>query len=57
MYGFKEACDLYNIDYVEANYNIPLYDPCFSGLVFTDGSIAFNYAGNRIKCNLEFKYN
>jgi len=55
--GFKEACDLYNIDYVEANYNIPLYDPYFAGLVDTDGSIVFNYAGNRIECNLEFKYN
>jgi hypothetical protein len=55
--GFKEACDLYNIDYIEANYNIGLYDPYFSGLVDTDGSIVFNYAGNRIECNLEFQYN
>jgi hypothetical protein len=55
--GFKEACDLYNISYVEANYNIPLYDPYFAGLIDTDGSIVFNYAGNRIECNLEFKYN
>jgi hypothetical protein len=54
--GFKEACNLYNIDYIEANYNIGLYDPYFSGLVDTDGSIVFNYAGNRIECNLEFKY-
>lgn len=30
--------------------------PNFS-LVDTDGSIVFNYAGNRIECNLEFKYN
>lgn len=57
VHGFKEACDLYNIDYVEANYNIPLYDPYFAGLIDTDGSIVFNYAGNRIECNLEFKYN
>ena len=55
--SFKEACLLYNIDYVEPNYNIPLYDPYFSGLVDTDGSIVFNYSGNRIECNLEFKYN
>lgn len=55
--SFKQACFFYNIDYNEANYNIALYDPYFSGLVDTDGSIVFNYSGNRIKCNLEFKYN
>lgn len=55
--GFKEACKLYNIKYIEANYNIGLYDPYFSGLVDTDGSIVFNYAGNRIECNLEFQFN
>ncbi len=55
--AFKEACLLYNIDFKEANYNIELYDPYFSGLVDTDGSIVFNYAGNRIECNLEFQYN
>jgi hypothetical protein len=55
--GFKESCNLYNIEYIEANYNIGLYDPYFAGLVDTDGSIVFNYAGNRIECNLEFKYN
>lgn len=55
--SFKEACNLYNIDYIEANYNIGLYDPYFAGLVDTDGSIVFNYAGNRIECNLEFQYN
>lgn len=55
--GFKEACSLYNINYIEANYNIGLYNPYFAGLVDTDGSIVFNYAGNKIECNLEFKYN
>jgi hypothetical protein len=55
--GFKEASQLYKIDYIEANYNIGLYDPYFSGLVDSDGSIVFNYAGNRIECNLEFQYN
>ena len=54
--GFKEACSLYNINYIESNYNIDLNDPYFSGLVDTDGSIVFNYTGNRIECNLEFKY-
>jgi hypothetical protein len=55
--GFKEACNLYNINYIEPNYNIGLYDSYFAGLVDTDGSIVFNYAGNRIECNLEFQYN
>lgn len=55
--GFKEACILNNIEYIESNYNIGLYDPYFSGLVDTDGSIVFNYSGNKIECNLEFKLN
>ena len=55
--GFKEACSLYNLDYIEADYNIKLYDPYYAGLIDTDGSIVFNYAGNRIECNLEFQYN
>jgi hypothetical protein len=54
--GFQEACNLYNIAYIEPNYNIGLYDPYLAGLVDTDGSIVFNYAGNRIECNLEFQY-
>jgi len=55
--SFKQACNIYNIDYIEPNYNIALYDPYFSGLVDTDGSIVFNYSANRIECNLEFQYN
>ena len=55
--SFKEACTLYNIGYIKANYDIERYDPYFSGLVDSKGSIIFNYAGNRIECNLEFKYN
>lgn len=55
--SFKLACDLYGINYIQANYNINLYNPYLSGLVDTDGSIVFNYAGNRIECNLELKYN
>lgn len=54
--SFKESCLLFNINYIEPNYNIPVYDPYLSGLVDTDGSIVFNYSGNRIECNLEFKY-
>lgn len=55
--SFKESCNLYNLDYIEANYNIDHHDSYFAGLIDTDGSIVFNYAGNRIECNLEFKYN
>ncbi len=55
--GFKEACTLLKIKYIEANYNISFYNPYFSGLIDTDGSIVFNYAGNRIECNLEFQFN
>lgn len=55
--SFKEACSLYSINYKQANYNIELYDSYFAGLIDTEGSIVFNYAGNRIECNLEFKYN
>jgi len=55
--SLKEACFLYNIEYSQAEYKIGLYDPYFAGLIDTDGSIVFNYAGNRIECNLEFQYN
>jgi hypothetical protein len=55
--SFEEACILSNIEYIEADYNIPLYDAYLSGLVDTVGSIVFNYSGNRIECNLQFKYN
>ena len=55
--SFKEACSLYNLEYIEPDYNIQLYDSYFSGLVDADGSIVFNFSGNRIECNLEFLYN
>lgn len=55
--GLKKSCVYLGIDYKEANYNIELYDPYLAGLVDTDGSIVFNYAGNRIECNLEFERN
>jgi hypothetical protein len=55
--GFKKSCSLFNLDFIEANYNIGLYDSYLAGLVDTDGSIVFNYAGNRIECNLEFLFN
>lgn len=32
-------------------------DPYFAGLIDSDGTILFNYAGNRIECVLELKLN
>ena len=55
--GFQKACGLLGVEYIEANYNIEPFDPYFAGLVDTDGTIIYNYNGNRIECNLEFKYN
>ncbi len=55
--SFKKSCDLLNIKYLDPEYNIQYYDPYFAGLIDTDGSIVFNFANNRIECNLEFKYN
>ena len=55
--GLKKSCDYLGIDYKEANYNLEPNDPYLAGLVDTDGSIVYNYAGNRIECNLEFKHN
>mgnify|MGYP002652368825 FL=1 len=55
--GLKKSCNYLGIDYKEANYNFEPYDPYFAGLVDTDGSIVFNYTGNRIECNLEFELN
>jgi LAGLIDADG endonuclease len=54
--GFEKACNYLNIGYVQANYTITPFDPYFAGLIDTDGSILFNYPGNRIECNLELKY-
>jgi hypothetical protein len=54
---FKKACSYLGINFLEPNYVLKPYDPYFSGLIDTDGSIVFNYPGNRIECNLEFKYN
>lgn len=55
--SFINACNSIGIIYQKANYNIQPNDPYFSGLIDTDGSIIFNYASNRIECNLEIKYN
>ena len=53
--GLRKSCEYLNIEFKEANYNIKEYDPYLAGLVDTDGSIVYNYVGNRIECNLEFK--
>jgi hypothetical protein len=55
--GFKKSCTYFNIKFKEPNYKIGPFDPYFAGLIDTDGSIVFNYPGNRIECNLEFQYN
>lgn len=54
---FKESCEILGIKYKEADYNIKMNDPYFSGLIDSDGTIIFNYPGNRIECHLELKYN
>jgi hypothetical protein len=53
--GFKKACNSLGILYCEADYKLKPMDPYFAGLVDTDGSIVFNYAGNRIECGVELK--
>jgi LAGLIDADG endonuclease len=55
--GFKKSCAYFNIKFKEPNYKIEAFDSYFAGLIDTDGSIVFNYPGNRIECNLEFQYN
>lgn len=55
--SFQKALKYLNLEFKEADYNILPLDPYFSGLIDTDGSIVFNYASNRIECNLELKYN
>lgn len=55
--NFKFGCEYLNLKYIEPNYTLEAYDPYFSGLIDTDGSIVYNYTGNRIECNLELKYN
>ena len=55
--GFIKACEFFDIEYKEANYNLVINDPYFSGLIDTDGNIIYNYDCNRIECNLEMKDN
>lgn len=55
--SFKKSCTLLDIDFIESSPVLPPFDPYLSGLIDTDGSIVFNYSGNRIECNLELKFN
>ncbi len=55
--NFKKGCECLGIEFIEPDYNISENDPYFAGLIDTDGTIVFNFTGNRIECNLEFKYN
>lgn len=53
--SFIKSCNWLGLEYREANYNIEAHDPYFSGLIDTDGTIAYNYSMNRIECNLEMR--
>jgi hypothetical protein len=53
--GFKEACTLNNIDYIEANYKIGLRDSYFAGLLDTKGSIDIDGEDHIVTCNLYLK--
>lgn len=55
--NFKLGCEYLNIKFIESNYILEEYDPYFAGLVDTDGTIIYNYSGNRIECNIELQYN
>jgi hypothetical protein len=55
--SFTKACNSLGISMIAANFIVGALDPYFSGLIDTDGSIVFNYPGNRIGCFLELKYN
>lgn len=53
--SFQKACACVHINYTEAVYVLKPLDPYFAGLIDSDGTIIFNYAANRIECNLELK--
>jgi len=55
--SFKQACESLNIIYIKAYNVIPKNSAYLAGLIDTDGSIIFNYPGNRIDIFLEFKQN
>lgn len=55
--GFLDACAFLNILFIEANPKIPKDSSYLAGLIDADGSIVYNYPGNRIEVHLEFKQN
>lgn len=55
--NFKEACQLFGIEYIEANYTIESNSKYLCGLIDTDGSIGYNYQNNNICLSLELKDN
>ncbi|KAM9977958.1 hypothetical protein ACTFIY_004548 [Dictyostelium cf. discoideum] len=55
--SFERACKNLEINFKEANYILEENDNYLAGLIDTDGTIVFNYASNRIECNLEIKFN
>lgn len=55
--GFKEACELLNVKYIEPNYKIEQNSAYLAGLIDTDGSIVYNYRSNIIDVSLEFQQN
>lgn len=55
--GFLDACKFLDILFIKAPKKI-VKDSCYlAGLIDIDGSIIFNYPGNRIEVHLEFKQN
>jgi len=55
--SFKEACELYNINYIPASPCILPNSAYLAGLIDTDGSVIMNYNLNRIEVHLEFQKN
>jgi hypothetical protein len=55
--SFNKCCNLFNINVIEPNYDIPRNSPYFAGLIDSIGIIRFNYSSNRVECILDLKYN
>lgn len=55
--GFKEACDLMGVTYLEPNYLIEKNSAYLAGLTDTDGSVFINFNSNKIELVIEFKKN
>ena len=55
--SFKKACAFLNVIFRPADYTLKPLDPYFAGIIDSDGTILFNYKGNRVECILELKLN